>query len=252
MSLEAVLSDASRMTNAPAVAMPLVESLLDQLPRAPYAIKDTSLRYFSINAAMLDLCGAKTRLELIGRTARDFFHEAVWQRHEALERQVMRTRAPMKDRLDHCRRLRGAPLWLLLSRWPVTDDRNAVVGVATIARLLDAPDRRHPTYARLADVVEHIHANYGGDIGIESLAIRARTSVSQLERDFLTLFGLTPRRYLAKVRIEAAFELLSAGGPIVEVAHACGYSDQSAFTRRFRAATGMSPSEYRRASIVRV
>jgi len=36
------------------------------------------------------------------------------------------------------------------------------------------------------------------------------------------------------------------GGPIVNVAHACGFADQSAFTRRFRATIGMSPSEYRR------
>jgi AraC-like DNA-binding protein len=34
--------------------------------------------------------------------------------------------------------------------------------------------------------------------------------------------------------------------PIVEVALACGFSDQSAFTRQFKTTTGLTPSEYRR------
>jgi AraC-like DNA-binding protein len=33
---------------------------------------------------------------------------------------------------------------------------------------------------------------------------------------------------------------------IAEIAHACGYADHSAFTRQFRATTGLSPSELRR------
>ena len=59
------------------------------------------------------------------------------------------------------------------------------------------------------------------------------------------------RRYVAKVRFEAALDLLRSGRPVTEVAHACGYADQSAFTRRFRASIGMSPSEYRRSIIGR-
>jgi AraC-like DNA-binding protein len=68
----------------------------------------------------------------------------------------------------------------------------------------------------------------------------------QLERDFIKLIGMSPRRYLTRLRMEAAVELLErSNDPILKVADACGYSDQSAFTRRFRAAVGMSPSEYR-------
>ena len=34
---------------------------------------------------------------------------------------------------------------------------------------------------------------------------------------------------------------------VAEVAHACGYSDHSAFTRQFRATVGLTPREFRRA-----
>lgn len=83
-------------------------------------------------------------------------------------------------------------------------------------------------------------------LDIASLARDVGISVSQLERDFVHLFGLPPRRYLTKIRFEAAVEMLRMGKPIGEIAYACGYEDQSAFTRRFRMAFGVSPSEYRK------
>ena len=78
-------------------------------------------------------------------------------------------------------------------------------------------------------------------------ARRAGVSVSQLERDFMALFGVPPRRYLAKVRLDAALEMLLTDAPLADIAQACGYADQSAFGRRFQAALGMSPSRYRHA-----
>ena len=151
--------------------------------------------------------------------------------------------------MEFCQRNRGNPVWLLTNRWPVIANENQPTGVASISRVLDAPDRRHPIYERLEAVIEHLRANFAAPVDISDLARRAGVSVSQLERDFVQLLGLPPRRYLIKVRFEAALELLKAGGSIAEVAHACGYSDQSAFTRRFRAAVGISPSEYRRTSL---
>lgn len=229
------------------LSLELVEALFDQLPQSPFFIKDQALRYVSANAAMLDLCGVKTKADIEGRTAADFFAEVARRRYETLDRQVMRTQRPALDQLDLCVRLRGGPVWLLFGRWPIANAARDSVGVVVIARRLETPDRRHPTYERLAHAVEHIKANFRAPLDIADLARRAGVSVSQLERDFIGLFGLPPRRYLTKVRLEAAVELLETDWPIVEIAHACGYSDQSAFTRRFTAAVGLSPSEYRRA-----
>jgi AraC-like DNA-binding protein len=224
----------------------LVESLFDHLPDAAFALKDSSLRYQSANAAMCELCGVRGRAELQGRTARDFFSDAA--RYETWDRLVQRAKRPIKDRLYYCWRLRGRPVWLLTTVWPVAGAGPEGEAVASISRLLQAPDRRHPTYERLAEIVDYIHASVSVPVDIAEMARRAGVSISQLERDFVKVFGLPPRRYLTKVRFEAALDLLKSGVSIAEVAHACGYADQSAFTRRFRAAVGMSPREYRRAS----
>jgi PAS domain S-box-containing protein len=226
-------------------AIALSESLFESLPHTPFFVKDNALRFVRANSAMVDLCGAQSRTEVLGKTARDIFEEPVRARHEALDRHVMRTLKPLKDQLDLCVRKQGAPVWLMTGRWPLVADTGEVVGVAGIARIL-AAERRQPAYERLAVAIEYLHSNFGVRFDISEMARRAGVSSSQLKRDFISVFGVPPRRYLTKVRLEAALERLAAGGPIVEVAHACGYPDQSAFTRRFRAAVGMSPSEYRR------
>ncbi len=57
---------------------------------------------------------------------------------------------------------------------------------------------------------------------------------------------LTPQQLLIKIRLDAAVRLLRDPAlSISAVAHACGYSDHSAFTRKFRSVTGISPQRYR-------
>src|SRR5690606_34194380 len=102
------------------------------------------------NSAMLELCGVKSRDDFIGKTARDFYPDAARRRYEMIERQVMRTLVPVKDQLHLVVRRRGLPVWLLFGEWPVMGPGQEVVGVAAIARCLDAPDRRQPEYERLA------------------------------------------------------------------------------------------------------
>lgn len=240
-----------RLSSAPAAlhALGVSVALFDSLPRVAFFLKDRRLRYVQANAAMLELCGARSRADLIGKTAADMFQAPVSARHEALDRQVMRTRKPIKDRLDFCARASGPPAWLISGRWPVEDGDGEIVGVAGMARILDS-ERRQPMYERLAVAIDYMHANFAAPFAMGEMARRAGVSPGQLKRDFVNLFGIPPRRYLTKIRLEAAVDLLAAGGPIIEVAHACGYPDQSAFTRRFRAAVGMSPSEYRNASAV--
>jgi AraC-like DNA-binding protein len=50
-----------------------------------------------------------------------------------------------------------------------------------------------------------------------------------------------------KARLDTATQLLGGTLPITEIALRCGYADHSAFSRQFRALTGLSPSTYRNA-----
>jgi len=223
----------------------LVERMLTTSSGLLFAVKDEELRYQAANDAMVSLCCATTRQSLIGRRAGDFFPVEAEQRYEALDRLVLRTRRPVREVLDLTVRLRGAPVWVIMSRFPIVGIDQRVEGVAIVGKVLEI-GKRTGSYRRVMDAIRHTERHIDSRIGVAELAKRAGVSIIQLERDFLRVFGCTPHRYLTKVRLESALPLVEGPLPIAQIAQLCGYSDQSSFARRFKASTGLSPSQYRK------
>jgi AraC-like DNA-binding protein len=66
-------------------------------------------------------------------------------------------------------------------------------------------------------------------------------------RRFTELLGLTPKQYLLECQIHAAkTQLLAATKELVAIARDCGFAHQSHFTSRFKQATGLTPTRWRR------
>jgi AraC-like DNA-binding protein len=122
---------------------------------------------------------------------------------------------------------------------------NCIQGLVGISRDLKLPDGRHPTYDRLRRVCTHLQQHYASSMSMQTLADLAGLSVAQLERHFHRVFLLTPRQAVNKLRIEAAMRLLHGDDSVATISAACGFTDQSAFTRRFRSTVGMAPRAYR-------
>ena len=85
------------------------------------------------------------------------------------------------------------------------------------------------------------------DHSLSDLAVACGVSARHLARAFKATTGLPPHRWLLRRRVERAKELLegtdeSLGG----IALACGFADQSHFTRVFQALAGSSPGAWRR------
>jgi AraC-like DNA-binding protein len=98
-------------------------------------------------------------------------------------------------------------------------------------------------------VREYIDSNINQRIKVETLAKLVNLSVCYFVRAFKQSTGLTPRKYLTRRRLDRAVELLSATDmPILDIAFATRFADQSHCARRFRQHVGMSPRDYRRAS----
>jgi AraC-like DNA-binding protein len=80
---------------------------------------------------------------------------------------------------------------------------------------------------------------------LADIAATARLSTFYFLRTFKRATGMPPHAYLNQVRLERARELLRAGESSAQVAAATGFADQSHFTRRFKGAFGVTPSQYR-------
>jgi AraC-like DNA-binding protein len=101
---------------------------------------------------------------------------------------------------------------------------------------------------RVQGAVAYLHAHYAEPLSIEMVAHAACLSVSQLSLLFGQGTGLSPMRYLDRLRLErAADQLAFTAAPIAGVARSVGFNDPEYFARRFRAFSGSAPRAWRQA-----
>ncbi|WP_165840155.1 AraC family transcriptional regulator [Motiliproteus coralliicola] len=79
---------------------------------------------------------------------------------------------------------------------------------------------------------------------LDLLAVEFGRSKESLIRRFGQAFGITPKAFITNARIEQAKLLLQNNAPLVEVAMAVGFSDQSQFHRAFVNYTASTPRQY--------
>ena len=103
------------------------------------------------------------------------------------------------------------------------------------------------TGAQERRIRELLDASIASDVSLTRLALECGLSTRHFARAFQQSLGTPPHRYLLKLRVERARELLEGSSKtLLEVALECGFSDQSHFTRVFRASTGTTPGAWRR------
>ena len=98
-----------------------------------------------------------------------------------------------------------------------------------------------------AGAAAYLEAHYA-DPGLTNQIIAAELDVSEVyfRRLFREEFHTTPKQYILDLRIRKARQLLAEGHlPVNEIAEACGFSSVYHFSRAFRQAAGLSPTEYR-------
>lgn len=86
-------------------------------------------------------------------------------------------------------------------------------------------------------------------LGVEELARALGLSRRHLGREFAAYFGMPPRQFLMRRRLESAGKLLqNLDLPVEEIARQCGFVSASHFTRVFKEAHGSPPEAYRKES----
>jgi AraC family transcriptional regulator len=100
----------------------------------------------------------------------------------------------------------------------------------------------------LRDVLEFLNAEFARSIGLADIAAVANVHPSHLARRFRQAEGMTIGEYVRRRRADRAAALLrDTRLPLVEIAQACGFHDQSHLSRVFVAHFGLSPRRYRSA-----
>lgn len=95
------------------------------------------------------------------------------------------------------------------------------------------------------NAIQFIQFNYSGDIGVDDIAKAVGVSRSHLYRVFIGTLGQSPIEYLTDFRINEACALLKTTNlSVAEVAYSVGFFDQFYFSRVFKKAKGVPPSQF--------
>jgi AraC-like DNA-binding protein len=136
------------------------------------------------------------------------------------------------------------------ARRPLTGDE---LDIADFVRLLVEPLMKHEHRQR--SWIDRATSMLGQDLSLpldaETVAARLHVSAQTFRKRFAALAGMTPSRYRAGRRIEAAKTLLRQTEMTHrQIANSLGFYDEYYFANRFKAATGQTAGEYRRAGRV--
>ena len=96
----------------------------------------------------------------------------------------------------------------------------------------------------------YIRSHIGQPLTLDDLAAQAALSRYHFVRAFRAATGLTPMRYLRRMRVEAGRALLVGTPlPLKAIAAQVGFADRHHFARAFRQETGRTPGSLRRPGV---
>lgn len=117
--------------------------------------------------------------------------------------------------------------------------------IAASRQYTKSPERNPPLW--LKRVKNYLTENFSKPPSLAHLAAAADVHPTHLARVFRQFERCTVGDYVRLVRINYARQrMLASNEPLVEIALAAGFADQTHFTRSFKRVTGMTPTEFRR------
>lgn len=228
------------------VEVALLERLFDRSPDVAFFVKDAVGRYIAVNESLVARHGLKNKAQAIGKCPRDICPGDFGRIPTEQDERVLRNGRPLVDHLEMHWHRPNDPVWCLTTKLPITDSAGAVVGLIGFSRDLRAPVDPCEIPKDFAGALDEFEQSLSCEATPAWLARRSKLSPQRLARLTKRLFDLTPSQFITKSRIAAASRMLcDSNRSVAEIAHSCGFFDHSAFTRAFRSATGMTPSEYR-------
>jgi AraC family transcriptional regulator len=99
---------------------------------------------------------------------------------------------------------------------------------------------------RVIEAIRLVEFDAARPLDLKEMAAAAGMSKYHFLRVFRRLTGVTPHQYLISARLRrAALALASSRRPVIAIALDSGFGDLSTFNKTFRAAFGLTPTQYR-------
>jgi AraC-like DNA-binding protein len=225
----------------------LLVELFEAVPGAYFFIKDTESRFMGGSDSFARTLGEESIQALLGKTDYDFSPDFLADAFLADDRQVMESGEPVLNRIELVPTQDGSLDWLSTTKIPLYSREGDIIGLAGVTRRIRDSDAVYAEHPEMHRIVDYVREHYREKISVGDMARCGGISVSSQERLFRKTFGLTPRMYVRKTRLNAACKLLREGeASLADIAVQCGFNDQNSMTRAFRLELKITPLRYRR------
>lgn len=223
-----------------------LSALFAHLPMVAFLAKDEHSRFVCANPPTLKIFDLEHEWEMLGKTDADFFSRPLAESFLEEDRRVMASGETRTYYAQMVPDIAGPLNWYVVTVAPLRDPPGRICGVAIVLYDQHEIGGVAQPFSQLEPALRHLHTRFREDIATAELAALCHLSERQFTRVFRRLLGESPMRYLIRQRLHAArHELIANDRPAGAIALDLGFYDQSAFTRAFRAATGMTPAAYR-------
>ncbi|MCH1498136.1 MAG: AraC family transcriptional regulator, partial [Akkermansiaceae bacterium] len=163
------------------------------------------------------------------------------------DRKVIASKEPLIEIVELFPNQIGEPEWFVTNKIPLFDQDGKVAGVCGLVKSFEGVRTSLQPYLDLLPVTEYLKNNSASKVSMPDLAKSIGMSVRKLQRRFQETFKTSPQKYVGRLRILEACELLvKTTLPVTEIALQVGFYDHSAFSKKFSELIGMSPRDYRK------
>jgi AraC-like DNA-binding protein len=215
-------------------------------PDVAYFSKDAQGRFTAANASFLEMAGLREEAEIEGKTDYDLWPRFLAEHYVRDDARVLETGVPLLNRIELVLGRDRSAEWFATTKVPMRSASGEVIGLEGVCRYLKKAKAPLEPSVKMPKVIEYIMENYPRKIDVPALAAMVSLSVKQFERKFKQEYGEVPVRYIQRIRLDAARQLLAMTRlPIAQISRETGFYDSSHFAHQFQKYTGLSPTAFR-------
>lgn len=220
--------------------------LFRYFPDVAYFAKDAQGRFTAANASFLEMAGMRDEAEILGKTDYDLWPRFLAEHYVKDDARVMESGTPLLNRIELVLGRDRSAEWFATTKVPMRGAAGEALGLEGVCRYLKKAKAPLEPSVKMPAVIEYVMENYPRKIDIPKLASMVSLSVKQFERKFKQEYGEVPVRYIQRIRLDAARQLLAMTRlPIAQISRETGFYDSSHFAHQFQKYTGLSPSAFR-------
>ena len=223
-----------------------LSSIFDDLTGFTFFVKDTQLRYVAFNKRLLHLFGVEDGTQILGKTDADFIPSHIMKEIREDDLRIIETGHSILNRIELVPSGSGFADWSTTTKKPLYNTQGELCGIFGVTRPFGQSTATLQQNNELGTSLKLMHQSYRDNISITQLAASANLSLSSFQRKFKSCFSMSPKQYMRHLKVqEACHKIIQTTMNFAEISYACGFSDQSHFSREFTRIMKEPPSSYR-------